>query len=145
MKRRRQGGATRWVQASMTPKALRRRIRHLPEAGPLSDALTVRLLRGKSPKDRCYRYDQKEHWLGWLGDYDRNRTAEFAYNHIRCAPMLLWLAEASRMPKAVLRRAFKGAVSARSGSSACVSLRKVIPWSKIAARLRTGTLKTASQ
>lgn len=48
---------------------------------------------------------QKEHWLGWLGEYDTegaygripgmNRDARFAYNHIVCPGMLYWLAKAS--------------------------------------------------
>lgn len=42
---------------------------------------------------------QKEHWLGWLGDYEGpgaykrktgvKRDAKYAYNHIVC-PELLW-------------------------------------------------------
>ena len=47
---------------------------------------------------------QKQHWLNWLREYDRpgyykrktwNHSAEYAYNHIVCPYMLLWLAEAS--------------------------------------------------
>ena len=48
---------------------------------------------------------QKEHWLGWLGEYhgpgaygrapSEERDARFVYNHIVCPEMLLWLIEAS--------------------------------------------------
>jgi hypothetical protein len=54
---------------------------------------------------------QKEHWLGWLSEYDGpgfygrktngSRSAEYAYNHIVCPPMVLWLAEASGVEKSV--------------------------------------------
>ncbi len=47
---------------------------------------------------------QKEHWIGWLEEYngagyynrkDNNRDAKYIFNHINCPPMLLWLCEVS--------------------------------------------------
>ena len=48
---------------------------------------------------------QKEHWLGWLREYEgpgaygrkpnQSRDAKFAYNHVVCPEMLLWLIEAA--------------------------------------------------
>ncbi len=52
---------------------------------------------------RVWYTTQKEHWLGWLGEYDgpggygrvpgKKRDAKFAYNHIVNPEMLLWLFE----------------------------------------------------
>ena len=59
---------------------------------------------------------QKEHWLGWLREYNgpgaygrqtgKTRDAQFAFNHGQCAPMLFWLAEALEMPDARLTLAY---------------------------------------
>lgn len=66
---------------------------------------------------------QKEHWLGWLAEYrgpgyygrkNSHRSAEFVYNHIVCPPMVLWLAEASGIPKPMVAKAAQAALSARS-------------------------------
>jgi hypothetical protein len=57
---------------------------------------------------------QKEHWLGWLREYDgpgaysrqnADRSAELVYNHIVCPPMVLWLGEASGVPKSKVAEA----------------------------------------
>jgi len=55
---------------------------------------------------RVWYTTQKEHWLGWLHEYDgpgaygripgKQRDAKFAYNHIVEPKMLLWLIEASK-------------------------------------------------
>ncbi|TSD85647.1 hypothetical protein FFK22_026530 [Mycobacterium sp. KBS0706] len=89
---------------------------------------------------------QQEHWLGWLREYDgpgaynrstlRGRSAEYAYNHIQCAPMLLWLAEAVEVPEKTLRTASSAAAAAGSRSAAqCAALRREIPWRVIAQRI----------
>lgn len=54
---------------------------------------------------RVWYMTQKEHWLGWLREYDgpgaygriagKQRDARFAYNHIVEPKMLLWLIEAA--------------------------------------------------
>ncbi len=85
---------------------------------------------------------QKQHWLGWLAEYDGpgayqrkpsgRRSAQFAYNHIQCAPMLLWLAEALELPETKLEEAFLAVLDARSShSKICAALRRVIPWSDV--------------
>jgi hypothetical protein len=88
---------------------------------------------------------QKQHWLGWLKEYngpgyyerkDWNRDAEFVYNHIVCPPMVLWLGEASGVPPIVVRRATKAALDAPASLSAkAAAIRRVIPWSLIVERL----------
>lgn len=82
---------------------------------------------------------QKEHWIGWLSEYDglgayRRETkvlrgASYAYNRIQCAPMLFWLSEALSAPEAQLDSAFDAVVkSPRQGGSQCAALRKISPW-----------------
>jgi hypothetical protein len=139
------------------PSTLARYIRSLPSGGPFSDRLSKALRHGQEPK-RVWYSTQKEHWLGWLAQYDgegaygrklgQKRTAEFAYNHIRCAPMLLWLAEACHIPLPQVRKALTASVAAgSSGSGQCAALRGVIPWGDIAARLRRRqhTVRTTSE
>ena len=85
---------------------------------------------------------QKEHWLGWLREYNgpgaygrqngKTRDAQFAFNHGQCAPMLFWLAEALEMPDARLTLAYSAIIAAPyRGSSQCGALRKVIAWPEI--------------
>ena len=82
----------------MTPDQLRRRISKLSERQPL----TIRLERSLATADPSRRppwyRSQKEHWLGWLREYDGpgyfgrrdwGRSAEFVYNHVVCPPMVL--------------------------------------------------------
>jgi hypothetical protein len=88
---------------------------------------------------------QKEHWLGWLAEYDgpgfynrqnAKRSAEFVYNHINCAPMVLWLGEAAGISRAKVSEAKRAALSVtRAYSSQCAAIRKIIPWGMIEARL----------
>jgi hypothetical protein len=89
---------------------------------------------------------QKEHWLGCLayndgpGAYGRKtwkgRSAGFVYNHVKCPPMLLWLAEAAGIPKDRLARAKRTALAAAPNlGSHAAALRRVIPWPDIEARL----------
>ena len=88
---------------------------------------------------------QKEHWLGWLGEYhgpgaygrksDAKRDARYAYNHIVESKMLLWLIEASGVRNGLVisaRRACMGASSLQQKSAA---IRKHIPWDELEAVL----------
>ncbi|MDW4551519.1 hypothetical protein R5H32_19410 [Defluviimonas sp. D31] len=90
---------------------------------------------------------QKEHWMGWLGDYhtpgayNRSQTsptdARAVYNRINCAPMLFWLCEAAGVAQQQLRNSFDGIAELASGrvASQCGALRRVIPWSDVEANL----------
>jgi len=93
-----------------------------------------------------FRYaSQKEHWLKWLAEYDgpgyygrkkQHDSAEFAYNHIVCPPMLLWLGEASGVQRTKVLEAKQAALSAGSSLPALsAAIRKIIPWEQIEARL----------
>ena len=133
--------------SAMTPKGLRRRIRLLPAELPLTKSYERKLAsRGVWRSDGVWYKSQKEHWLGWLAEYDgpgaynrkthRGRSAEFAYNHINCPPMLLYLAEAVSVPKATLLAATRSAFSARRPRAGhCAAIRKMIPWAEIEQRL----------
>jgi len=134
---------------AMTPKNLRARISKLRVAAPVTEgygrALVAREIWGD--KDVWYS-SQKEHWMGWLSEYDgpgfygrkswSGRTAEFVYNHINCPPMVLWLAEAARVPKKDLLAAKRSALSGRPNrGSHCAVIRKAIPWSIVEEQLRS--------
>jgi hypothetical protein len=101
----------------MTPKQLAAKIRPLRAMPPLSTEYErVLTKRGVWSRDGVWYTTQKQHWLGWLKEYhgpgyygrkNFRRSAEFAYNHIVCPPMVLWLGEASGVPKATVAMAKK--------------------------------------
>ena len=127
----------------MTPKALRSKISTLKVAAPLTESYSRVLIEREIWTDAGVWYSsQKEHWLGWLAEYDGpgaygrkthgGRTAEFVYNHINCPPMLLWLAEAAGVPKSKLLGAKRAALAgpAKRGSH-CALIRRAIPWTVV--------------
>jgi hypothetical protein len=130
----------------MTPKQLASKIRQFPPDLPLTRTyereLAIRRLWGTHG---IWYSSQKEHWLGWLSEYsgpgaynrapDKKRTAEYAYNHLNCAPMLFWLAEAIGVQKAVLLKAKGATLRAKAKGSHRGILRRAIPWSDVAQRL----------
>lgn len=94
---------------------------------------------------RIWYTTQKEHWLGWLGDYqspgaygripDANRDAKFAYNHVVNYQMLLWLIEAGDTNQEKLlaaQHAYKEGTS-MAGKSAII--RKHVPWEEVSAEI----------
>lgn len=127
----------------MTPKLLSRKIRKLPLKAPVTARYARALVsRGVWSSEGVWYKTQKEHWLGWLSEYDgpgaynrktrSGRSAEFVYNHINCPPMLLWLAEAADVSSRKVAGAVKSALAARrSRGSHCAVLRRIIPWSEI--------------
>ncbi len=86
---------------------------------------------------------QKEHWLGWLGDYhtpgaySRSQMspteARTVYNRINCAPMLFWLCEAAGIADSRLKESFDAVAQLSSGrvASQCAALRRIIPWADV--------------
>ena len=91
---------------------------------------------------------QKEHWIGWLSEYDSPgaygretkvlRDASYAYNRIQCAPMLFWLSAALGAPQAQLDSAFDAVVKApRKGASQCAALRKILTWQVVEGLLKS--------
>lgn len=125
----------------MTPQDLWSRIRNLPYDTPRHLALSKDLSEGAGIGKAWYEH-QKQHWEGWLGAYDgpgaygrkewASRDAKFIWNHIQCAPMLYWLAEALGLPEADLERAYREVLAApKRNAPQCAALRRVLPWAMI--------------
>lgn len=122
----------------MTSKQLATKIQKLSPQSVIALSL-------QSSKKVWYK-TQKEHWLGWISEYDGpgaygrtkwgDKDACYVYNHVQCAPMLLWLAEALFIPRPILIKAKRAVInSGKSGASQCSALRKVIPWEMVYAKL----------
>jgi hypothetical protein len=106
----------------MTPRALSRKINGLQVRAPITASCARALVESGVWSDEGVWYKtQKEHWLGWLSEYDgpgaysrkswSGRSAEYVYNHINCPPMLLWLAEAAGVSKRHVLTAKRAALS----------------------------------
>lgn len=88
---------------------------------------------------------QKEHWLGWLKEYDgpgyysrvpdMNRTAEYAYNHIVEPKMLLYLLGAAGVDAKLVTAATRAVRRSRTMMEKSAAIRRLVPWRVIAARL----------
>jgi len=88
---------------------------------------------------------QKEHWLGWLREYDgpgfygrqagKNRDAEFAYNHIIEPKMLLWLIAAAGVKPSLVAAARREAAHATTMPGKSAAIRKHVPWPILCAAL----------
>ncbi|MEX3314981.1 hypothetical protein [Sulfitobacter sp. PS-8MA] len=125
----------------MKPLVLRAHIRPLPEYLPRTRAMEETIGVGAGFDGAWYR-SQKEHWLGWLSEYSgpgaygrsekTKRSAEYAYNHIQCAPMLFWLAEALDAKERCLAAGFEAVLDVpQKGARQCAALRRCIPWTVI--------------
>lgn len=127
------------VAALWPPTATKRSVPELIEA--------VRRMPADKPearKDVWYK-TQKEHWLGWLGEYNtsgaygripgKNHTAQFAYNHIANPQMLLWLISAAGVSRDVVLAARRDADQAESKHGAAAAIRKQVPWELVAVSL----------
>jgi hypothetical protein len=131
----------------MTPKTLARKIKNFRAKPSLTTEFERELVaRRMRTLAKPWYKSQKEHWLGWLSEYDgpgaygrknANRSAGFVYNHINCSPMVLWLGEASGVQKEQVREAKVAALLAPDNmGSQCSAIRKIIPWSLIEASLQ---------
>lgn len=110
---------------SISVSKLIRSIRKLPEDAPVDDT------------KKWYR-TQKEHWLGWLAEYDtkgaygRNtsveRDARYAYNHIVEPKMLLWLIEAAGIDAALVRQAKRKTTHGSTMMQQSAAVRRLVPW-----------------
>jgi hypothetical protein len=132
----------------ITPKQLARKIAKLSVKRPITAGYERTLaIRGVWSPEGVWYTSQKEHWLGWLSEYDgpgaydrktrRGRSAQFVYNHINCPPMLLWLAEAIGVPKATVLVAKRSALATcKTRGGHCAAIRGIIPWQAIEERIR---------
>jgi hypothetical protein len=134
-------------ETDMSPEELAQHIKKLPARPPLTmafeEAWSARWASDAGEKERPVWYtSQKEHWLGWLSEYDglgaygrkpgSGRDAKFVYNHINNAAMLMWLAEASGLPEATVVVAQRAALDAGPNfASTCAGVRRVIPFAAV--------------
>jgi hypothetical protein len=108
-------------------------IQGLPEDEPVDDP-------------RVWYRTQKEHWLGWLREYDGPgaygrrigiaRDARFAYNHIVNHQMLVWLAQASGVSPDLTEAAIAECVAAPTLQQKSAIVRRHVPWSLVVEALR---------
>ena len=109
-----------------TPADLAKAIEALPEDERIEDS-TV------------WYGSQKEHWLGWLANYDgpgaygrkdANRTARFVYNHIVNPDMLLWLIAAADVPDPLVDAALDASCTRDDMTlmEQAAAVRKHVPW-----------------
>jgi hypothetical protein len=126
----------------MTPQQLRARILKLKESHPLAAHFEDAIRQRKTRKKDVWYSSQKEHWLGWLKEYDGpgfygretwDVTAETVYNRVVNPAMVLWLGAAAGVPRARVQEAIDAALAAKPSMSAqSGAIRKFIPWSLIA-------------
>ena len=84
---------------------------------------------------------QKEHWLGWLGEYEGpgaygrkvgvKRDARFAYNHVVCPELLMYLICAIPLGQDHIEAAKKAYDRGLSEMEKSGAIRKIVPWSEI--------------
>jgi hypothetical protein len=135
----------------MTSNALDRKLAELPARPPITSTFERALAaRGRWDNADVWYRSQKQHWLGWLSEYNgpgyygrknSHRSAQFIYNHILCPPMVLWLAEATGVSKRTVVDAKEASLSAAPTLAAqSAAIRRVIPWQMIE-RCLAGTRK----
>ena len=130
----------------MTPKQLRQRILRFPVTAPVTVAFEARLAETTTSLQRAWYENQREHWLGWLKEYDGpgfygranwEVDARSVYNRGGNPAMVLWLGEASGVPKEVVKKAAAEAMKVRgSFSRQCGAIRTRIPWAMIEERIK---------
>lgn len=114
----------------------------------------IRLLRPDTPVKNSKKWylTQKEHWLGWLTEYNGpgaygrqtglQRDAKYAYNHIVEPEMLLYLASASGVDSVLVAAANHAFTERTTLMQASGAIRKIIPWETIAKALWPNATQT---
>ena len=122
----------------MDAKRLTAVIEKLPSHSHFSQKLEAHPLLAIN-RDPWYK-SQKEHWLGWLGEYDgpgfyerkthAGRDANYIYNHIMCSPMLLYLPEALGVSTVLIKKAYDEVIKTNDPKMAkqCAIIRSIIPF-----------------
>ena len=103
------------------------------------------------PEDRPVRnprkwyLTQKEHWIGWLFEYNGpgaygrkttdGRDAKFVYNHVVQPEMLVYLAWASGVSRTKVAAARKVLGTNQSLMRQASAIRKLLPWELVASAL----------
>lgn len=130
----------------MTPKQLRSRIARLEADQPIAARFEKTIAdRATRKKDPWYA-TQKEHWLGWLGEYDGpgyygraewDVSAQTVFNRVVNPSMVLWLCEASGVSAKHVKAAAEAALQAGERMSAqSGAIRKHVNWAMIESALR---------
>lgn len=88
---------------------------------------------------------QKEHWIGWLFEYNgpgaygrhtqQGRDAKFVYNHVVEPRMLLYLAKAAGVSRGRVLAARKKLGGGRSLMQQAAEIRRLLPWELVAKAL----------
>ena len=133
------------MAGALSPTDLLDHVRRLDPDCPIHRDLEDRLSIGSRHSSVWYT-NQKEHWIGWLSEYDgpgaygratgQARTAAFVYNHIQCVPMLAWLAEAAGVSSDLVRQGCDAAATKTRDASQCGAFRKIVQWSVVESRFR---------
>lgn len=120
------------LEQTISIAQLIRAIRRLPSDEPHADP------------SKWYK-TQKEHWLGWLSEYDgpgaygrrsdNKRDAEFAYNHIVEPKMLLRLIEAAGVRSDLVNAARRASTKAGALQAKSAAIRRHVPWEELAGAL----------
>ncbi len=89
---------------------------------------------------------QKDHWLGWLGEYSgpgaygratgKRRDAKHVYNHIVEPKMLLWLIAAAGVNARLASAARRASTKPHAMQQKSAVIRKHVPWEELAAALK---------
>lgn len=84
---------------------------------------------------------QKQHWLGWLGEYHGpgaygrktgiRRDAAYAYNHIVEPEMLRWLMKAAGVQLGLVEAAKRAARRGKTMQEKSAAIRQHVPWESI--------------
>lgn len=114
----------------------------LPVPQPVTNAFEAR----QPATGRVWYTSQKEHLLGWLGDYHTpgaygrqmpGQDAKVFYTRFQCVQGLMWLAEALGENEATLQRAIQEVDAAGQNPAAqCGAFRRVVPWTRIEALIK---------
>jgi hypothetical protein len=106
----------------------------------------IKCLPSDKPKNNARKWykTQKEHWIGWLSEYNgpgaygrksgQNRDAKFAYNHIMCSEMLLFLIRAIPLKPELIEAAekeYQNGSTLLQKAHSVGAIRKIVPWSEI--------------
>ena len=105
----------------------------------------------RTPSASKWYESQKEHWIGWLldyqspGAYDRKthnqRDARCIYNRVVCPDLLLYLAKGSGVSASALRKARTAASLAGPTQMAKAgAVRRALPWAVVLEALRNSGL-----
>jgi hypothetical protein len=133
-----------------SPSSLAATIKNFSVKAPVTARFEKELVRrGTSDIDRRWYATQKEHWLGWLGEYSgaghygrqnatTKATGEQVYNRIVNPAMLLWLVEASGTDKAIVEAAMKASLEAKTYAAQSAAIRRIAPWAAIMGRQAAG-------